>query len=149
MSSSLTQFTIYSSKNSKFSHTQHHLPRWKGLLQADVGNSMDLKETSIAVLNEQLFNHITNIKLISFQPLVLRHNSYCTHLDKWVICFLGTRKRFLLSLLPKANLKRQKHYSPRNSIKGHYRDTFITFNSKKQKREHNRAQRRRAFSNTL
>lgn len=148
MSSSLTQLTICSSKNSKFSHMQHLLPRWKGLLQADVGNSMDLKETSIAVLNEQLFNHITNnTKLLSFQSLVLRHNSYCIHLDKWVTCFLGTRKRFLLSLLPKANLKKQKHYSPRNSIR-HYRDIFITFNSKKQKREHNRVQQR-AFSNTL
>lgn len=47
---------------------QHLLPRWKVSLQADVGNSMDLKETSAAVLYEQLFNHITNNTKLHSSP---------------------------------------------------------------------------------
>lgn len=84
MTSSLKQFTIYIAvRNSEFSVMQHLPSRRKVSLQADVGNSMDLKETSAAVLYEQLFNHITNnTKLFAFQSLVLRQSSYCTHLDK-------------------------------------------------------------------
>lgn len=113
----LTQFTIYSNKNSQFFPTQYLIFRWKVFLQADVGNSVDWEETSVAVLYVQLFNHIANnTKLFAFQSLVLRHNSYCIHLEKWVTWFLGTGNRFLLSLLPKENLKKKKHHSSRNSI---------------------------------
>lgn len=113
----LTQFTIYSNKNSQFFPTQYLISRWKASLQADVGNSVDWEETSAAVLYVQLFNHITNnTKLFAFHSLVLRHNSYCIHLEKWVTWFLGTGNRFLLSLLPKENSKKQKHHSSRNSI---------------------------------
>lgn len=113
----LTQCTIYSKKKSQFFPTQYLISRWKVCLEADVGNSVDWEETSAAVLYVQLFNHITNnTKLFAFQSLVLRHNSYCIHLEKWVIWFLGTRNRFLLSLLPKENSKKQKHHSSRNSI---------------------------------
>lgn len=105
----LTQFTTYSNKNSQFFPTQSLIFRWKVFLQADVRNSMDWEETSAAVLYVQLFNHIANnTKLSAFQSLVLRHNTYCIHLEKWVTWFLGTGNRFLLSLLPKENSKKKK-----------------------------------------
>lgn len=77
---------------------------------------MDLKETSAAVLCEQLFNHITNNTKLHSSPWF----SDTIHIVPiWInesLGFWGQEKDFLLSLLPKEHSKQQKHHSPRNSI---------------------------------
>lgn len=112
----LTQFTIYSSKKFRIFPYATSSSQMESISASWCRELYGFKRNFCCCFIWTAFQPHYKQHQTAFQSLVLRHNSYCTHLDKWVTWFLGTRKRFLLSLLPTEHSKKQKHYSPRNSI---------------------------------